>query len=60
MERLIQIEEILISCVESQLDHLDCIDSHELGEVIDIIKDLEQAKYYHSLIEKKTNNLLIE
>lgn len=53
MERLTKIEETLITTIEEQLTNLECVDSHELGEVIDIIKDIEQAKYYHSLVENK-------
>lgn len=51
MERLKHIEETLLSCVESQLSHLECVDTHELGEAIDMIKDLAQAKYYCSIVE---------
>lgn len=51
MERLKHIEETLMSCVEGQLGHLECVDTHELGEAIDMIKDLAQAKYYCSIVE---------
>lgn len=51
MERLKHMEETLMSCVESQLGHLDCVDTEELGQAIDMIKDLEQAKYYCSIVK---------
>lgn len=51
MERLKHIEETLMSCVEGQLSHLESVDTHELGEAIDMIKDLSQAKYYCSIVK---------
>lgn len=39
-------EEALMCLVESQLSHLEDVDAQEMGEVIDMIKDLEEAKYY--------------
>ena len=38
--------ESLTSCVEDQLTHLESVDTKELGEAIDMIKDLEEAMYY--------------
>lgn len=38
--------ESLTSCVENQLTHLETVDTKELGEAIDMIKDLEEAMYY--------------
>ena len=49
MERLKCIEDSLISCVESQLNHLDEVDADELGEVVDMIKDIEEAIYYNAV-----------
>ena len=51
MERLKHIEETLLSCIESQLSHLECVDTHELGEAIDMIKDLAESKYYCSVVK---------
>lgn len=51
MERLKHMEEALMSCVQAQLSHLDTVDTEELGQVIDMIKDLEQAKYYCSIVK---------
>ena len=46
MERLKQIKESLVSCIQSQMTHLDSVDTEELGDVIDMVKDLEEAIYY--------------
>ena len=46
MERLKNIKEALISCAENQMNHLSDVDARELGEVIDMIKDLEETIYY--------------
>ena len=46
MDRLKTIKHTLMSCVEGQMTHLDSVDTKELGEAIDMIKDLEEAIYY--------------
>lgn len=46
MER---IKECLKACVESQLSNLNNVDTHELGEVIDMLKDLSEICYYDSI-----------
>lgn len=46
MERLKHMKETLIGCVQAQLSDIHNVDTHELGEVIDMIKDLEEAIYY--------------
>ena len=55
MERLKKIKDCLISAIEVHLDHLDTVDTKEMGEVIDMIKDIEEAIYYstvtHAMIE---------
>ena len=40
MERLKSMKNTLMGCVESQLAHLDSVDAQELGEAVDMIKDL--------------------
>lgn len=45
-ERLDWIKETLICAVEGQLGDIADVDAKELGEVIDMIKDIEEAKYY--------------
>jgi cytosine/adenosine deaminase-related metal-dependent hydrolase len=49
--RLKTIKEHLVQQVENQMSNLECVDAHELGEVIDMIKDLNEAMYYHSVVE---------
>ena len=46
MERLKHMKETLMSCVQGQLGDLSSVDAKELGEVIDMIKDLSEAIYY--------------
>ena len=50
MEQLKHMKETLISCVQSQMSHLDTVDTEELGDVIDMIKDLEKSIYYESIV----------
>ena len=49
MERLKDVKEQLICQVQEQLNHLDSVDAKELGEVIDMIKDLAEVEYYYSI-----------
>lgn len=51
MERLKAMENMLMSCVEGQMTHLEEVNTEELGEVIDMIKDLEEAIYYRTVVE---------
>ena len=51
MEHLKGIKNTLISLVETELMDAKCANTHEMGEVIDMIKDLEEAMYYCSIIE---------
>ena len=46
MEELKRIKEQLISVIQGQMVHLDCIDAKELGEVVDCVKDLAETEYY--------------
>lgn len=57
MKHLIKIKKQLVDCVEQELSQgLECVDTHELGEVIDMIKDLDEAIFYcimgHHQLEK--------
>ena len=47
-----------LNCVQGQMDHLKDVDTKEMGEVIDIIKDLSEAIYYCTITQsmQKTNN----
>jgi hypothetical protein len=51
MEKLIAMKDALVCCAECQMEHLEDTDAEELGEVIDMIKDLEEAIYYHTIVE---------
>lgn len=46
MHRLKSMKETLISCVQGQLADIKNADTKELGEAVDMIKDLEEAIYY--------------
>ena len=46
MDKMIRMKEMLMSCIETQMGHLDTVDTKELGEVIDMVKDLSEAIYY--------------
>ena len=49
MERLKTMKESLMSCVQSQMGNLHNVDAKELGEAVDMIKDLEEAIYYATI-----------
>ena len=51
MEELKDIEKCLISQVQSQLGNLEKVNTKEMGEVIDMIKDLKKAMYYCAITE---------
>ena len=51
MERLKAMKEKLISCVESQINDLSSANAHELGEAVDMIKDLEETIYYCTVVK---------
>lgn len=53
-ERLREIKEIILCCVEEQVQDLCEVDTAELGEAIDMIKDLEEAIYYCTVTEAMT------
>ena len=52
-DRLKIMKESLMACAQEQMNHLDCVDAEELGEVIDMIKDISKAMYYCSIVEEK-------
>lgn len=49
VERLKHMKESLMTCIENQINHLENVDTKELGEAIDMVKDLEEAIYYHTI-----------
>jgi hypothetical protein len=46
MEKLKHMKEVLTDAVYSELKDIKKADTKELGEVIDMVKDLEEAIYY--------------
>lgn len=51
MEQLKSMKEQLTSLVQGQLAHTDCVDTKELGEAVDMIKDLAETIYYCTITE---------
>ena len=56
MEQLKAMKEQLTSIVQGQLVHADSVDTKELGEAVDMIKDLAEAIYYCSITEAIDEN----
>ena len=54
-EKLKWMKDTLVCVVETQLCNLEEVDTEELGEAIDMIKDLEEAIYYSTVTEAMTN-----
>ena len=50
-KRLITMIEKLVDCIEPQFDDLCEVDCCELGEAVDILKDLEETLYFHTITE---------
>lgn len=48
-KRLEHMKEMIAACIENQMSHLESVDTKELGEAIDMIKDLEEACYYMTI-----------
>lgn len=46
IDRLMRMKENLLGCIEKEMYNIDGADTKELGEAIDMIKDLEEAIYY--------------
>lgn len=51
IEELKNIKTQLVSCVQGQMSNLHQADAKELGEAIDMIKDLSEAVYYCTITE---------
>ena len=51
MERFKHMKETLLECAEGQMGHLETVNANELGAVIDMLKDLEEAIYYCTITE---------
>ena len=50
-ETLKSMKNSLIHATQAEITNLECVDYKELGEAIDMIKDLEEALYYCTIIE---------
>ena len=52
MHRLKHIKDSILDCLQAQVDcNLKNVNTKELGEVVDMVKDLEEAIYYCSIVE---------
>lgn len=51
MEQLKSMKELLTAQVQSQMGNLQNVDAKELGEAVDMIKDLSEAIYYCTITE---------
>lgn len=52
MEHLKRMKEKLVNCVETEINgNLECTNTQELGEAVDMIKDLSEAIYYVTITE---------
>lgn len=56
MERLKMMKEQLMSAIQGELGNLSQADTKELGEAIDMIKDLSEAIYYCTVTEAMQGN----
>lgn len=59
MDQLKTMKETLMACVQSQMSNLQNVDAKELGEAVDMIKDLAEAIYYCDIskaMEKSEEN----
>ena len=55
-ERMKRLKDCLLCCIEAQMENLEEVDTAELGEAIDMVKDLEEAIYYSTVTEAMLNN----
>lgn len=53
MDCVKEMMEILEQEASYALKNIDKVNSHELGEIIDMIKDLAETAYYCSMCEEK-------
>lgn len=51
MKKLHALEESLACLLEEQMTCLENVDAQEMGEVVDMIKDIEEAKYYCAVVK---------
>lgn len=51
IEAMKQMKTNILHCVEAQMDHLKDVNTKQLGEAIDMIKDLSEAIYYCTITQ---------
>ena len=51
IEELKRMKNCLITQAQSQMNNLSMVNTREMGEVIDMIKDLEESIYYCTIVE---------
>ena len=51
IEAMKQMKTNIMHCVEAQMDHLKDVNTKQLGEAIDMIKDLSEAIYYCTITQ---------
>lgn len=56
MERLKRMKETLVDYVNGEFGDLSTVDTCELGEAVDMIKDLEEAIYYCTITKTMEGN----
>ena len=59
-KKLAHMRDTLVCAVEMQLCNLGEVDTSELGEAIDMIKDLEEAIYYCTVTEAMNSGTEME
>ena len=53
MEGLKTIKKTLIAAVQGQIGDLGNVDAHEMGEVVDMIKDLEEILRVELIVDEE-------
>ena len=53
MEQMKTIKASLLGLIQTQLADPKCVDAKELGEVFDMLKDLMEAAYYCSILQRQ-------
>ena len=56
MEKLKNMKENLVACVQAQMANLSNANAEELGEAVDMIKDLSEAIYYCTITKAMEEN----
>lgn len=60
--KLKAIEEAMVDLMYDQLGCLECVDAEEFGEIMDVVKDIEETCYYWHVVkamEEKNENCIM-